>query len=367
MMRERKWGGCPMGGIGAGGVGASGCPWTNSTHTNPSMDDKKTSEDIKQEQGGNLLVGEHAEHATVNMTEVEHVVSAHYGANGMTTDVTTVVRGYLNTNGTLRFDVNNTTMGGDPCPGVPKTLTLQWTLISRRENLTDPVISAVADVISEVSAFAQSFADGHRGGVGAGAGQAGVGGGNQTGGSHVYQQRTVVDDNDVVDQQLLEEAVRQSLESSAASAAAANGTTNTTANATASNGSATASASASANANASTSDAMADHEARQQQAYASHMAYTYGSAGMGGGGGVAGGYTFSPPFGYTHPTQSQSQSQAGKLMCRFVKDVTFPDGTQVQPGSVFLKTWRIRNDGAYPWPEQVALVCTPSPCTFPPL
>ena len=361
MMRERKWGGCPMGGVGAGGVGASGCPWTNSTHTNPSTDDKKTSEDIKQGQGGNLLVGEHAEHATVNLTEVEHVVSAHYGANGMITDVTTLVRVFLNANGTLRFDVNNTTMGGDPCPGVPKTLTLQWTLISRRENLTDPVISAVADVISEVSAFAQSFADGHRGGVGAGAGQAGAGGGNQTGGNHVYQQRTVVDDNDVVDQQLLEEAVRQSLESSAASAAAANATTN----ATASNGS----ASASANANASTSDAIADHEARQQQAYASHMAYTYGSAGMGGGGGVAGGYTFSPPFGYTYPTpsQSQSQSQAGKLMCRFVKDVTFPDGTQVQPGSVFLKTWRIRNDGAYPWPEQVALVCTPSPCTFPPL
>jgi hypothetical protein len=44
-------------------------------------------------------------------------------------------------------------------------------------------------------------------------------------------------------------------------------------------------------------------------------------------------------------------------MNRFVKDVTFPDGTSVQPGSVFLKTWRIRNDGANPWPENVVLCC----------
>jgi Ig-like domain from next to BRCA1 gene/Zinc finger, ZZ type/PB1 domain len=46
-----------------------------------------------------------------------------------------------------------------------------------------------------------------------------------------------------------------------------------------------------------------------------------------------------------------------KPMNRFVKDVTFPDGTSVQPGSIFLKTWRIRNDGANPWPENVVLCC----------
>ena len=46
-----------------------------------------------------------------------------------------------------------------------------------------------------------------------------------------------------------------------------------------------------------------------------------------------------------------------KPMNRFVMDITFPDGTSVQPGSVFLKTWRIRNDGAYPWPENVVLCC----------
>lgn len=38
-------------------------------------------------------------------------------------------------------------------------------------------------------------------------------------------------------------------------------------------------------------------------------------------------------------------------------DVTFPDDTQVQPGSVFLKTWRIRNEGTNPWPENVVLCC----------
>ena len=46
-----------------------------------------------------------------------------------------------------------------------------------------------------------------------------------------------------------------------------------------------------------------------------------------------------------------------KPMNRFVMDVTFPDGTSVQPGSVFLKTWRIRNDGTNPWPENVVLCC----------
>jgi hypothetical protein len=38
-------------------------------------------------------------------------------------------------------------------------------------------------------------------------------------------------------------------------------------------------------------------------------------------------------------------------MARFVADVTFPDGTHVFPGSMFNKTWRIRNDGEWEWPE----------------
>jgi len=53
-------------------------------------------------------------------------------------------------------------------------------------------------------------------------------------------------------------------------------------------------------------------------------------------------------------------------MCRFVKDVTYPDGTTVQPGSTFVKTWRIRNDGCTPWGPAISLqsaggdVLTPS-------
>jgi hypothetical protein len=31
--------------------------------------------------------------------------------------------------------------------------------------------------------------------------------------------------------------------------------------------------------------------------------------------------------------------------------------TTVQPGSVFLKTWRIRNDGVQRWPDNVVLTC----------
>jgi len=45
-----------------------------------------------------------------------------------------------------------------------------------------------------------------------------------------------------------------------------------------------------------------------------------------------------------------------KPAMRFVRDVTFPDGTKVQPGSVFVKTWRVRNDGAAPWAVGTALV-----------
>jgi Ig-like domain from next to BRCA1 gene/PB1 domain len=45
-----------------------------------------------------------------------------------------------------------------------------------------------------------------------------------------------------------------------------------------------------------------------------------------------------------------------KPMARFIQDVTFPDGASLLPRSVFLKTWRVRNDGTHKWPECV-LVC----------
>ena len=45
-----------------------------------------------------------------------------------------------------------------------------------------------------------------------------------------------------------------------------------------------------------------------------------------------------------------------KPMARFVRDVTMPDGSEVQPCSVFVKCWRVRNDGASAWPAQCRLV-----------
>lgn len=45
-----------------------------------------------------------------------------------------------------------------------------------------------------------------------------------------------------------------------------------------------------------------------------------------------------------------------KPMARFVRDVTMPDGSKVQPGTVYLKTWRVRNDGIVDWPEGSTLV-----------
>lgn len=46
---------------------------------------------------------------------------------------------------------------------------------------------------------------------------------------------------------------------------------------------------------------------------------------------------------------------APKPMARFIKDVTLPDGSTVFPGSVVTKTWRVRNDGEAQWPEGVTL------------
>mmetsp|Transcript_8891 Transcript_8891/g.13329 ORF Transcript_8891/g.13329 Transcript_8891/m.13329 type:complete len:708 (+) Transcript_8891:158-2281(+) len=45
-----------------------------------------------------------------------------------------------------------------------------------------------------------------------------------------------------------------------------------------------------------------------------------------------------------------------KPISRFVRDVTMPDGSTVFPKSVFIKTWRVRNDGIVDWPSGCELV-----------
>jgi hypothetical protein len=39
-----------------------------------------------------------------------------------------------------------------------------------------------------------------------------------------------------------------------------------------------------------------------------------------------------------------------------VKHVTVPDNTSVNPGASLIKTWRVRNDSALPWPEQCQII-----------
>jgi len=41
---------------------------------------------------------------------------------------------------------------------------------------------------------------------------------------------------------------------------------------------------------------------------------------------------------------------------QFIADVTIPDGTQMQPGQSFTKTWRLKNSGAVDWGEGSQLV-----------
>lgn len=55
-------------------------------------------------------------------------------------------------------------------------------------------------------------------------------------------------------------------------------------------------------------------------------------------------------------TTQPAVMQLPKPALRFVRDITFPDGTIVTPGQSFRKVWLIRNDGKFNWPEGVVLV-----------
>ncbi|PWH19335.1 MAG: hypothetical protein DDG59_03270 [Anaerolineae bacterium] len=61
------------------------------------------------------------------------------------------------------------------------------------------------------------------------------------------------------------------------------------------------------------------------------------------------------------PTVTISPPTSTPLPCdrvRFIKDVTIPDNTEIEPGGTFVKTWRLQNAGACTWSPQYALVLT---------
>ena len=56
---------------------------------------------------------------------------------------------------------------------------------------------------------------------------------------------------------------------------------------------------------------------------------------------------------YCYPYNPQP---AVRECASFVSDVTIPDGTYVAPGTTFIKTWRIRNNGTTTWTTNYRLV-----------
>ena len=57
------------------------------------------------------------------------------------------------------------------------------------------------------------------------------------------------------------------------------------------------------------------------------------------------------------PAMSETKEEISKKpKARFVHDVTFPDGTTVPPGTVYLKIWKVRNDGTTSWPDGSVIV-----------
>merc|ERR1712070_987173 len=55
------------------------------------------------------------------------------------------------------------------------------------------------------------------------------------------------------------------------------------------------------------------------------------------------------------PTAPPAVPALPKPALRFVRDITYPDGIIIAPGTEFNKIWRIRNDGNVDWPAGVML------------
>lgn len=65
-------------------------------------------------------------------------------------------------------------------------------------------------------------------------------------------------------------------------------------------------------------------------------------------------------------TVSSTNSSSSKPMAKFIRHITYPDSSEVDGGSVFVKTWRIKNDGCDSWPSGCVLVNAGGDLLFPP-
>jgi hypothetical protein len=62
---------------------------------------------------------------------------------------------------------------------------------------------------------------------------------------------------------------------------------------------------------------------------------------------------------YATSTPTLQSAQATSVPCykaKFVSDVTIPDGTEIEPGEDFTKTWRLKNAGSCTWTSDTKLI-----------
>lgn len=56
------------------------------------------------------------------------------------------------------------------------------------------------------------------------------------------------------------------------------------------------------------------------------------------------------------PSLTLTATQEGWNMALFITDVTVPDGTSLEPGQAFVKTWRLKNVGSAIWTTAYSLI-----------
>ncbi len=62
------------------------------------------------------------------------------------------------------------------------------------------------------------------------------------------------------------------------------------------------------------------------------------------------------PSPTTPPTETATATAIPAPAVQFITDVTIPDGTSMQPGQSFTKTWRVKNSGSRNWGEGTQIV-----------